>query len=108
MSEDVHSVADRTDYFFGDFRLDQLFAVDRSGRNDCIVRIDNRGRAAEGKSVIRASSISQDDVALVFNRTRQRQDSQVFNADEGPRRGVNEDVDVMLDGVVAQFEIGRL
>src|SRR4029077_4891844 len=98
MIEHEHTMANGIDYLVGNFALDKLFAIARGSRDNCTIRIDDRGGAAESNSIICSHSIRQDKVALVFDRTGQKKDAQMLDARKGPRRRVDEYVYVMFDG----------
>jgi len=85
MSEYQHAASDGIDNIVRDLRVNQLFAIDRRSRNNYTVRINDRGGTAERNSVVGSHSIGENEIALVFNRTRQRQDSQMLHSNERPR-----------------------
>jgi hypothetical protein len=73
MFEHRHALADGVDHVLWNLGLNQFFAISGSGGDDDAVRIDDHGGAAECDAIIGPDPISDDEIALVFNGTRQRQ-----------------------------------
>ena len=73
MIEYRHAFADRIDDIFGNLGLNQLFAISGSGGDDDTIGINDHGGAAECDAIVGPDPISDDEIALVFDGTRQRE-----------------------------------
>ena len=68
-----HALADQVDDIFGNVALDQLFPISGSGGDDDAIGIEDHGSAAECNAIIGPDPIRDDEITLVFDGTRQRE-----------------------------------
>ena len=84
MLEHVHATANKIDNFFGNIRVNDFFAINRSRCKNDAVRIYYHRGAAQSYAIINANPIRQNKVALIFNRTGEREDAEMLDPNDRP------------------------